>query len=54
MARLEERAMELGIWGLSELRFRKLTARFRAEAGRRGVAGRQLLRAVEDIREERA
>ena len=54
MARLEERAKELGIWGLSELRFRKLTARFRAEAGRRGVAGRQLLRAVEDIREERA
>ncbi len=53
MVRLEASAKELGIWGLSELRFRELVARFRAEAGRRRLTRRQLLRALEDIREKR-
>ena len=54
MARLEARARELGIWGSSELRFKKLSARFRAEARRRGLTKRQLLQALENIRRENA
>lgn len=54
MAPLEARAKELGIWGSSEMRFRELSARFRAEAGRRGLTKWQLLKALEDIRNQKA
>lgn len=53
MARLEARAKELGIWGSSEIRFKNLSARFRSEAGRRGLTKRQLLQALEDVRNKK-
>lgn len=50
---MEERAKSLGLWGASDSRFRQLSERFHAEANRRGLSRRELLRALEDIRQGR-